>query len=102
MGWTAFRYGFVCYLLPFAFFFGPALLSQGSIWEIISTALTGVIGVFLLAAAIVGFLREGLSLQGRIAIGIAGACLLAQGLVSDVVGLVIAGFWLVGYGRWSK
>ena len=102
VGWTAFRYGFVCYLLPFAFFFGPALLSQGSIWEIISTALTGVIGVFLLAAAIVGFLREGLSLQGRIAIGIAGACLLAQGLVSDVVGLVIAGFWLVGYGRWSK
>ena len=102
VGWTAFRYGLVCYLLPFAFFFGPALLLQGSVWEIFSTALTGILGVFLLAAAIVGFLREGLSLQGRITIGIAGACLLAQGLVSDVVGLVIAGCWMIGSSWWSK
>ena len=102
VGWTAFRYGLVCYLLPFAFFFGPALLSQGSIWEIFSTALTGVIGVFLLAAAIVGFLCEDLSLKGRIVIGVAGACLLSQGLVTDAVGLMMAGFYLIGNSLWSK
>ena len=100
VGWTAFRYGLVCYLLPFAFFFGPALLSEGSAWEIGSTALTGVVGVFLLATAIVGYLRGALSLAVRILMATAGVCLVDQGLVTDAIGLLVAGGWFLA-GQWG-
>lgn len=100
VGWTAFRYGLVCYLLPFAFFFGPALLADGSILEIGSTALTGVVGVFFLAAAIVGYLRGNLSAVERAWIALAGVGLLDQGLATDMMGLTAAGLWLL-YSRFA-
>jgi len=95
VGWTAFRYGSVCYLLPFAFFYGPALLSQGSAWEIVSASMTGVVGVFFLATAIVGYFRGHLSLTGRLITSAAGILLLHQGLTSDLVGLVLVIAWTV-------
>ena len=101
VGWTAFRYGLVCYLLPFAFFFGPALLADGSFLEIGSTAATGVAGVFFLAAAIVGYLRGDLSAVERAWIALAGIGLLDQGLATDVMGLAAAGLWLL-YSRFTN
>ncbi|MEE8237181.1 MAG: TRAP transporter large permease subunit, partial [Gammaproteobacteria bacterium] len=93
VGWTAFRYGLVCYLLPFAFFYGPGLLSQGTAWEVASTFMTGVVGVFFLATAIVGYFRTHLSLAGRLISGASGILLLSQGLTSDVIGLVLVIAW---------
>jgi TRAP transporter 4TM/12TM fusion protein len=91
VGWTAFRYGIVCYLLPFAFAFGPAYLAEGPAWEIAATVTAAVAGVFLFAAAIVGFLRRPLTPAGRTIAAMAGAALLYQGLPSDLVGLGLAG-----------
>jgi TRAP transporter 4TM/12TM fusion protein len=90
VGWTAFRYGIVSYLLPFAFFFGPGLLAQGSFWEIASTVLAGTAGVYMLAAAIVGYLRWPLTSWARVAAAAAGVALLTQGLVGDALGLMLA------------
>ena len=95
VGWTAFRYGLVCYLLPYAFFFGPALLSEGSVWEIASTASTGVLGVFFLATAIVGYLSVPLTMAGRVLMFVAGAGLVDQGLVTDATGGLLVGIWFL-------
>ena len=84
----------MCYLLPFAFFFGPALLAEGSAWEIGSTALTGVFGVACLAAAIVGYLRGPLTLAGRAFMAVAGIGLLDQGFGTDLIGVAVGGAWL--------
>ena len=100
VGWTAFRYGLVCYLLPFAFFFGPALLADGTFLTIGLTAVTGVAGVFFLAAAIVGYLRWDLSALERAWIALAGVGLLDQGLATDAMGLSAAGLWLL-YSRFA-
>ncbi len=100
VGWTAFRYGLVCYLLPFAFFFGPALLADGTFLDIGFTAATGVAGVFFLAAAIVGYLRGDLSAVERAWIALAGVGLLDQGLATDAMGLAAAGLWLL-YSRFA-
>ncbi|HSG64099.1 MAG TPA: TRAP transporter fused permease subunit [Gammaproteobacteria bacterium] len=89
VGWTAFRYGLVCYLLPFAFAFGPGLLGQGGFWEVGSAVLTGGIGVFLLAGAIVGYLRAQLQPLERATVAIAGAGLLHQNIVTDIAGAVL-------------
>ncbi|MDE0362263.1 MAG: TRAP transporter large permease subunit, partial [Rhodospirillaceae bacterium] len=100
VGWTAFRYGLVCYLLPFAFFFGPALLAEGTLLTIGSTAASGVLGVFFLAAAIVGYLREDLTAVERVWITLAGIALLDQGIATDLLGLAVAGLWLL-YNRFA-
>lgn len=90
VGWTAFRYGLVCYLLPFAFSFGPGLLGQGEIANVATAIVTAVAGVFLLAGAIVGYLRVRLMVPERIVAGAAGACLLHQGLPTDAAGAGVA------------
>ena len=89
VGWTAFRYGFVSYLLPFAFFYGPGLLSQGSAWEVLSAFMTAVVGVFFIAIAIVGYFKIDLALTARLITLVAGMLLLTQGLMSDLIGLVL-------------
>ena len=102
VGWTAFRYGFVCYLLPFAFFFGSGLLGEGSSWEIASSIVTGAIGVFFLAAAIVGYFRSVLGTWGRLLTGISGVALLDQGIASDLLGLFLAGSMVLGVRLWHR
>ena len=102
VGWTAFRFGLVCYLLPFAFAFGPGLLAEGGFWIVTTTVATGVVGVFLLASAIVGFLRARLAFWHRAIAGIAGACLLYQGFASDALGALLAAVLVaVTFGRRS-
>jgi len=102
VGWTAFRYGLVCYLLPFAFFYGPALLSQGAAWEVATTFLTGVVGVFFLATAIVGYFRSPLAPTGRLISLTAGILLLSQGLMTDLIGLILVVAWASLAGRASR
>jgi len=34
LSWTAFRFGLTSFVLPYMFFWGPALLLQGFWWEI--------------------------------------------------------------------
>jgi TRAP-type uncharacterized transport system fused permease subunit len=101
VGWTAFRFGIVCYLLPFAFFFGPGLLAQGAAWEIGLTFISGVIGVFCLATAIVGYFRDHLSISGRAIGGAAGVLLVYQGVVTDLAGLAIMAGWALTTSRRS-
>jgi TRAP-type uncharacterized transport system fused permease subunit len=89
VGWTAFAYGITCYLLPFMFFFGPALLSQGSWNEILGAAVSGALGVYMIAASVVGHLAAPLSMAGRSVALIAGIMLLTQGWVSDGTGALL-------------
>lgn len=93
VGWTAFAYGITCYILPFMFFYGPALLMQGAWPEIALAVVTGGIGVFCIAAFVVGQFHAPLQWPMRMIIGLAGIALLHQGLFTDAIGL--AGFALV-------
>ena len=59
-----------------------------------TTVATGVVGVFLLASSIVGYLRTPLVLWSRVLAGFAGACLLYQGFASDALGATLAAILL--------
>ncbi|NNF72944.1 MAG: TRAP transporter fused permease subunit, partial [Rhodobacteraceae bacterium] len=89
VGWTAFAYGITCYILPFMFFFGPALLMDGSLVEVGQAVVSGFIGVFCIASCIIGYFRTGLPLWSRGLIGLAGALLLHQGALTDLAGLLL-------------
>jgi TRAP transporter 4TM/12TM fusion protein len=86
VGWTAFRYGIVCYLLPFAFYLVPGLLAQGSLWSIAVDFSTGVLGVFLIAAGVVGHLRRPLRWWPRAVLLVAGALFLGGAWLGDLFG----------------
>ncbi len=96
VGWTAFTYGITCYILPFMFFYGPALLMQGSAPSIILAIASGAIGVYCLASFVIGFMRNDLALIPRLVTGAAGIALLHQGLVTDAIGIAaFAAVWFL-------
>lgn len=90
VGWTAFSYGITCYVLPFMFFFGPALMMNGAWTDIAQAAITGLAGVVCLAAFVIGYLDRALTVPLRGIMLIAGLSLLAQGWISDLAGLALA------------
>lgn len=89
VGWTAFFYGITCYILPYMFVFGPALMLDGSIGPIVLAIVSGGFGVFGIAAAVIGFAKAPLAVWSRIIMAAAGIALLYQGWISDVIGLII-------------
>lgn len=89
VGWTAFAYGITCYILPFMFFFGPALLMDSNVFTIALAVASGCIGVFAIAVCVVGYMRRPLQWWLRLLVGIAGVALLYQGIVTDVAGLAV-------------
>jgi len=86
VGWTAFAYGITCYLLPFMFFYGPPLLMQGGALSVGFASLSGLFGVFCIAAFVIGYITMPLTLWHRLAIGTAGLMLLMPGWATDIIG----------------
>ncbi|MEP3049702.1 MAG: TRAP transporter fused permease subunit [Roseibium sp.] len=89
VGWTAFAYGITCYLLPFMFFYGPALLMQGPVTLVLQAVISGAIGAFCIAVFVVGQFKTPLPLLPRLLAGAAGLCLLHQGLATDMAGAAL-------------
>ena len=98
VGWTAFSYGITCYVLPFMFFFGPALMLNGSSFDISLAAISGFVGTFFIAASVIGFINQALPAALRAISFAAGLMLLLQGWQTDVVGIVLA-LGVVLFGR---
>jgi TRAP-type uncharacterized transport system fused permease subunit len=75
------------FLVPFMFVYGPALLLDGTVPEILLAMATGLAGVTALAAAAMGFLRSELRMWERLVLGAAALALMFPGLMSDGFGL---------------
>ncbi|TYP49799.1 TRAP transporter permease [Thermosediminibacter litoriperuensis] len=89
VGWTAFKYGLVSFVLPFMFVYGPSLLLNGEFSMIITTVVFSIVGVFAIACSIVGYFRGSLAIWQRILLFIAGVLLVNEGLVTDILGLFL-------------
>ena len=74
---TSFKIGLAAFVVPYMFFYNGALLMQGSWPEVAHVFVTAMLGVFLLAAAVQGWLF------GRMHTMISG------GWLSDAIGLGI-------------
>lgn len=89
VGWTAFFFGITSYVLPFMFTYGPGLLMEGSVGEILLAAVSGFVGVYCIASCVVGYLIGRLRLWQRGVMAAAGFALLHQGLLTNLAGLAI-------------
>jgi TRAP transporter 4TM/12TM fusion protein len=94
-GWTAMRFGWSSYIVPFIFVYAPAMLMQGSWWDIAVVTVTSLIGIWLVCAAMVGYFTRVLPWSMRLAFVAAGIMLLLPHQASYAMMVVnIAGFVL--------
>jgi TRAP-type uncharacterized transport system fused permease subunit len=88
-GFTAARLAAAAYIIPFMFIYGPALLLQGSLTEILGAVLTAMVGVVALSAAMEGWLFARMGLIERVCFGGAALSLIHTGPVTDGVGALL-------------
>ncbi|MFM1652828.1 TRAP transporter permease [Brevibacillus sp. B_LB10_24] len=93
VGITAVKLGLVAFIVPFMFVYGPSLLWQGSIWTILTSTMTAVIGSIALGSALQGwFWGRKANALSRIILGIAAIALIKPGILSDLIGIGLIGF----------
>ncbi len=76
-GFQATRLGIVALIVPFMFVYNPALIMQGTAGEIVRVAITAVIGVMALAAAMEGYLFRRARWWERVPLGAGGLVVMA-------------------------
>jgi len=74
-GWTAVRFGWIAFIIPFLFIRSPSLLLEGSLTSIVIDFLGALIGVWFICAAFAGYATRVLALPMRLGFGLAGLML---------------------------
>lgn len=87
---TSFKFGLAAFVVPFLFFYSPSILMQGDWPEIVRVIVTASIGIYLLSAAVQGWLRGALTGPWRIGAMIAGLAMMAGGTATDIAGIILA------------
>jgi TRAP transporter 4TM/12TM fusion protein len=75
-GWTAMRFGWASYIVPFLFVYSPALIMRGSAAEIALVTVLSIAGIWFVCAAFTGYAVRVMGLAKRAAFGGAGLLLL--------------------------
>lgn len=94
-GFTAVRLGWIAYVIPFVFVMSPALIGQGSAFEIAITTVTAFIGVWIASCAMMGYMFGPLGGVARGLMFVSGILLLLpaheipHGFIVNMAGLVV-------------
>jgi TRAP transporter 4TM/12TM fusion protein len=75
-GWTAMRFGWASYIVPFLFVYSPALIMRGSIGEIVLVVALSVAGIWFVCAGFTGYALRVMPTQMRVGFVLAGLLLL--------------------------
>ena len=87
----AMRLGIICYLVPFVCVYSPQLLLVGTPLDIVHAALTALIGVILLSAALEGFLYKKINVVFRLLLTASGLLLFYPGtIIITAIGAALA------------
>jgi TRAP transporter 4TM/12TM fusion protein len=89
-GWVAMKIGLAAYLVPFAFVLNPALLLQGTTFEILFATITAIVGCSLLACGVCGFALTLMNVTQRTLLILSGLLFIIPGIYYLLAGLVIA------------
>jgi len=98
---TAMTLAFAGFVVPFMFVYGPSLLLDGTVAQILVAVGTGVAGVAALAAAAMGYARGALGPLQRLVLASGAGALIFPGLWTDAFGLVVLGGMLLR-GGWAR
>ena len=87
---TSFVYGMAAFIVPFMFFYSPALLAQGDWTQILHYGATACIGVYLLAGALQAWYFGPAGMLLRVILFCASLLLIYGGIITDLAGLITA------------
>ncbi|MGC3874630.1 TRAP transporter permease [Halomonas sp. GXIMD04776] len=86
---TSFKIGLAAFIVPFMFFYSPAMLMEGSWLQILRVGLTATLGIVLLAASVQGWFFGPIKALVRLLLLIGAVCMIYGGIYSDLAGLAI-------------
>ena len=75
-GWTAMRFGWASYIVPFLFVYSPALIMRGSVGEILLVMTLSITGIWFVCAGFTGYALRVMPLPVRVLFVAAGLLLL--------------------------
>jgi TRAP-type uncharacterized transport system fused permease subunit len=91
----SFGIGLAAFVVPFMFFASPAMLMQGSAFEIAHVAISAGFGIYLLSCTVQAWFFGALSLAPRVLLGAAALGMIAGGWLTDGIGIAAAlAVWL--------
>jgi TRAP transporter 4TM/12TM fusion protein len=97
VGWAAFRLALAGFIVPFFFIYSPAMLLQGDSNALIAwSTFTALVGTFLLAVAVEGYLFISVPAILRLVFFSAALSLIDPGLKTDAIGFTLALLGLAG------
>ena len=85
-GWTAMRFGWASYIVPFLFVYSPALIMRGNAFEIALVMILSIAGIWFVCAAFTGYAMRVMGPPMRVAFGAAGVLLLIPFQASAING----------------
>jgi TRAP-type uncharacterized transport system fused permease subunit len=101
-GYSAMRFGWTAFIVPFLFVASPTLILIGSTLAIVQSVVTAFFGVWLVSIAVVGYFLRPIGWGMRVLFGVAGLLALipsgvfGEGYFTDIAGVGI-GMLLLGY-----
>jgi len=86
----SFKIGLAAFVVPYMFFYSPAMLLNGTWFEIAHITVTALVGVYLLSCAVQGWFFGHANGLVRAALAAGGLTMIAGGWITDAIGLSIA------------
>ncbi|MBS8227583.1 TRAP transporter permease [Vannielia litorea] len=86
----SFKIGLAAFVVPYMFFYSPAMLLNGDWFDIAHIAATALVGVYLLSCAVQGWFFGHANPAVRAALGAGGLTMIAGGWITDAIGVGIA------------
>ncbi|QFU00310.1 Sialic acid TRAP transporter permease protein SiaT [Halomonas sp. THAF5a] len=86
---ASFKIGLAAFIVPFMFFYSPAMLMEGSWLQILRVGVTATLGIVLLAATVQAWFFGPVKAWQRLVMLVGAVCMIYGGLYSDVAGLAI-------------
>jgi TRAP-type uncharacterized transport system fused permease subunit len=91
-GWAAVKIGAAGFIVPFMLIYEPALLMIGTWPQIVQAFFTAALGILLFAGGLHGYFVTAANAWQRAVLIVAGLMLIDPGLVTDLIGFVLAVF----------
>ncbi|HSP57936.1 MAG TPA: TRAP transporter permease [Halomonas sp.] len=88
---ASFKIGLAAFIVPFMFFYSPAMLMEGSPMQILRVGVTATLGIVLLSGMVQAWFFGPVNVWQRVVMLVGALCLIYGGIYTDIVGLVIGG-----------
>ncbi|EPC00195.1 C4-dicarboxylate ABC transporter permease [Litchfieldella anticariensis FP35 = DSM 16096] len=86
---TSFKIGLAAFIVPFMFFYSPAMLMEGSGLQILRVGVTATLGIVMLAAAVQAWFFGPIKAIVRLILLVGAVCMIYGGIYSDLAGLAV-------------